>query len=76
MARASTTEISFEFIAYFFQNYYSQPIYLLIKALNQDNLEQFRDCLPVIAVIGHSSGKDFLTGVYLGLDFLARKYLG
>jgi len=75
LARTSTTEISYEFIAYFFRHCYAQPSYQLIKALNDDNRIEFRDSLPVIAAIGHSSGQDFLTGVYLGLDFLEKYWL-
>ncbi|MFZ5943065.1 MAG: DUF2877 domain-containing protein [Bacillota bacterium] len=69
IAKKSTTEISCEFINYFFKHNFAMPVFHLIVALNEDNLVLFEKSLPIISSIGHSSGQDFLTGLFFGLDF-------
>lgn len=68
-----TTEISREFIYYFYQDCYPQPVLALVESINRGDLSLFRGYLPAFLKIGHTSGLDYLSGVCLGLSLLAQE---
>lgn len=65
-----TTRVSQAFICYFLANCYSWPVYKLVQAMNNRNLPEFVKWLPHVGSFGHSSGQDYLSGLWWGLKFL------
>jgi len=73
LAYSSTTRVSQAFINSFLDNCYSLPVCQLIERLNNRDVSGFAACLPEIGSFGHSSGHDYLSGLWWGFQFMLRE---
>jgi hypothetical protein len=69
-AHKNTTTISCEFFYYFFRQRYVRPIGQLLSAMQTHDRIEYRRKIGEVSQIGHSSGRDFLTGFCLGFTLL------
>lgn len=70
LSKNSTTRVSHAFISYFLEGCYSWPVFKLIEALNSNEIHSFARLLPAVGEFGHSSGQDYLSGLWWGFKFL------
>ncbi len=61
----TTTSISREYLMYAMMGEFNEYVVGLLHAYNHD--QQYQEYLEKISSIGHSSGSDFLVGLYYGL---------
>lgn len=73
LTQVYTTRLSQAFISYFMEDCYSWPVYQLIEALNSQDILQFTRQLPAVGNFGYSSGQDYLSGLWWGLEFLEKQ---